>query len=141
MKIKLDENLPLGLVPRLRELGHDVHTPRDEGLRSAPDSAIRETAQREQRFLITQDLDFSDVRRFAPGTHQGLLLVRLTSRAAVRWLTAFTCSSVTRTSVAGQVVWWPPLRASSACGDPQIHRRLPLGLKGPARHVAQYGTQ
>jgi predicted nuclease of predicted toxin-antitoxin system len=77
MKIKLDENLPLRLIPRLRELGHDVHTPRDEGLRSAPNSAIWETAQREQRFLITQDLDFSDVRRFAPGTHQGLLLVRL----------------------------------------------------------------
>jgi len=77
MKIKLDENLPLRLAPRLRELGHDVHTPRDEGLRSAPDSAIWETAQREQRFLITQDLDFSDARRFAPGTHQGLLLVRL----------------------------------------------------------------
>jgi hypothetical protein len=29
------------------------------------------------RFLITQDLDFSDVRRFTPGTHAGLLLVRL----------------------------------------------------------------
>lgn len=27
--------------------------------------------------LITQDLDFSDVRRFAPGTHHGLILVRL----------------------------------------------------------------
>jgi hypothetical protein len=29
------------------------------------------------RFLITQDLDFSDVRRYIPGTHAGLLLVRL----------------------------------------------------------------
>ena len=31
----------------------------------------------EGRFLITQDLDFSDTRQFAPGTHAGLLLVRL----------------------------------------------------------------
>lgn len=77
MRIKLDENLPLRLALRLRELGHDVHTPNDEGLRSAPDDAIWEAAQREERFLITQDLDFSDARRFAPGTHQGLLLVRL----------------------------------------------------------------
>jgi hypothetical protein len=30
------------------------------------------------RFLITQDLDFSDVRRYTPGTHAGLLLMRLT---------------------------------------------------------------
>jgi hypothetical protein len=29
------------------------------------------------RFLITQDLDFSDARRYQPGTHAGLLLVRL----------------------------------------------------------------
>ncbi|MGH9315463.1 MAG: DUF5615 family PIN-like protein [Vicinamibacterales bacterium] len=29
------------------------------------------------RFLITQDLDFSDARRYTPGTHHGLLLVRL----------------------------------------------------------------
>ena len=34
-------------------------------------------AQAAGRFLITQDLDFSDVRKFQPGTHHGLLLVRL----------------------------------------------------------------
>ena len=34
-------------------------------------------ARREERFPITQDLDFSDVRQFEPGTHPGLLLVRL----------------------------------------------------------------
>jgi predicted nuclease of predicted toxin-antitoxin system len=28
-------------------------------------------------FLITQDLDFSDMRLYTPGTHAGLLLVRL----------------------------------------------------------------
>jgi Domain of unknown function (DUF5615) len=33
--------------------------------------------QDEGRFLITQDLDFSDLRRFAPGSHHGILLVRL----------------------------------------------------------------
>jgi hypothetical protein len=31
------------------------------------------------RFLITQDLDFSDLRQFAPGSHHGILLVRLRS--------------------------------------------------------------
>jgi hypothetical protein len=35
------------------------------------------TAQTAGRFLVTQDLDFSDARKYAPGTHQGLLLVRL----------------------------------------------------------------
>lgn len=34
-------------------------------------------AQAANRFLITQDLDFSDIRKFMPGTHCGLLLIRL----------------------------------------------------------------
>jgi hypothetical protein len=34
-------------------------------------------AQDAGRFLITQDLDFSDLREYQPGKHHGLLLVRL----------------------------------------------------------------
>ena len=77
MKIKLDENLPRQLVSRLTSFGHDVQTPHQEGLAGADDSTLCEAAQREGCFLITQDLDFSDIRRFAPGTHHGVLLVRL----------------------------------------------------------------
>ena len=33
-------------------------------------------AQSDGRFLITQDLDFSDAREYVPGTHHGLLRVR-----------------------------------------------------------------
>lgn len=61
MRLKLDENLPGSAAARLRTLGFEVWA----------------AAQREQRFLITQDLDFSDVRRFAAGTHAGILIVRL----------------------------------------------------------------
>ena len=42
-----------------------------------PDDAIWQATQAADRFLITQDLDFSDTRRYVPGTHAGLLLVRL----------------------------------------------------------------
>lgn len=79
MKFKLDENLPLPLALVLRELNHDVHTTNDEGLSGSHDPQIWEAAQREGRFFVTQDLDFSDLRRFVPGTHSGLLLVRLQS--------------------------------------------------------------
>ena len=68
MKIKLDENLPFRLATILNELGHDVHTPREEGLSGHADSEIWQTAQSESRFLITQDMDFSDSRQFAPGS-------------------------------------------------------------------------
>ena len=77
MKIKLDENLPSRLAQRLARLGHDVQTVEDENIGGNVDAVIWEAAQRERRFLITQDLDFSDARRFAPGTHFGILLIRL----------------------------------------------------------------
>lgn len=77
MKIKLDENLPLQIKAGLGAFGHDVHTTNEENLTGSKDSQIWAVAQNEQRLLITQDLDFSDVRQFIPGTHHGILLVRL----------------------------------------------------------------
>ena len=77
MKLKLDENLPESLVPALSSLGHDVDNVRVEGLVGQSDPNVWQAAQREGRFLITQDFDFSDVRQFKPGTHHGLMLVRL----------------------------------------------------------------
>lgn len=77
MKIKLDENLPVRLARALEKLGHETDTVPEEGLAGRDDPHVWKAAQETGRFLITQDLDFSDIRRFAPGTHHGILLVRL----------------------------------------------------------------
>lgn len=77
MKLKLDENMPVKLAESLRQLGHDVHTVPEEALAGQSDSTVWAAAKREQRLLITQDLDFSDTRQFASGAHAGILLVRL----------------------------------------------------------------
>jgi|SRR5882724_3050505 len=79
MKIKLDENLPASLAAILSSLDHDVHTVAEENLSGGSDRDVWEAAQRDERLLITQDLDFSDLRYFVPGTHHGILLVRLRS--------------------------------------------------------------
>ena len=83
MKIKLDENLPATLVGILARLGHEADTVVDEGLKGEPDEVIWPAAQNERRFLVTQDLDFSDIRKFAAGTHRGLMLARL--RMSAGW--------------------------------------------------------
>jgi predicted nuclease of predicted toxin-antitoxin system len=83
VKIKVDENLPSRLIVGLRGLGHDVETVAAEGLTGHSDHEVWLAARREQRFFITQDLDFSDSRRYRPGTHPGLLLVRLREPGAV----------------------------------------------------------
>lgn len=77
MKIKLDENMPAGLVDILKQLGHDADSVPEEGLSGRNDPIVWAAAQSEDRFFITQDLDFSDLRQFQPGTHAGILLVRL----------------------------------------------------------------
>jgi predicted nuclease of predicted toxin-antitoxin system len=77
MKIKLDENMPERLLKALVALGHDVDTVPQEGLAGRDDKAVWQATQKAERFFITQDLDFSDVRIFAPGTHHGLLLLRM----------------------------------------------------------------
>ena len=78
VKIKLDENLPDRLVSALSGFGHDVDTVYAEQLTGRVDDDVWNGAQAKKRFFVTQDLDFSDMRRYAPGTHAGLLLVRLT---------------------------------------------------------------
>lgn len=77
MKVKVDENLPLQIAVLLRTLEHDVLTVGEEGLTGNLDAKIWQAVQREGRLLITQDLDFSDARKFVPGTHHGIILIRL----------------------------------------------------------------
>lgn len=77
MRIKLDENLPESLQASLGAFGHNVDTVISQGLGGHSDEDVWQAAQDSRRFLITQDLDFSDLRKFSPGTHQGILLLRL----------------------------------------------------------------
>jgi predicted nuclease of predicted toxin-antitoxin system len=77
MRIKLDENLPSSLADALAQLGHNADSVQQEGLQGSPDPEVWAAAQAAQRFLVTQDLDFSNVQQFTPGTHYGILLIRL----------------------------------------------------------------
>ena len=77
MKIKLDENIPASLREQITVFGHDVDTVISEGIAGHDDADVWHHATDANRFWVTQDLDFSDIRRFTPGHHPGILLVRL----------------------------------------------------------------
>ena len=77
MKIKLDENLPERLLPILGDLGHDADTVVREGFRGMDDEDLWPEVQKAQRFLSTKDLGFSDERRYPPGSHPGIMVLRL----------------------------------------------------------------
>ena len=57
MRIKLDENLPAGLVPLLAALGHEVDTVPAEGLGGQDDDVVWRAAQADRRFLVKQIAD------------------------------------------------------------------------------------
>jgi predicted nuclease of predicted toxin-antitoxin system len=81
MLIKLDENMSNTHAEFLRQMGHECDRVTDEGLSGETDEIVWQQACQEQRFFITLDLDFSDVRRFPPGTHPGILLLRPRTRS------------------------------------------------------------
>ncbi len=77
MKFKVDENLPDAVADFLTARGHHAHTVRDENMKGAEDDSIFAACQREQRVIITMDLDFADVRRYPPGDGAGVIVLRL----------------------------------------------------------------
>jgi predicted nuclease of predicted toxin-antitoxin system len=103
VKLKLDENIPASAGPRLAALGLDVDTVLAEGLQGRADDDVWAAARSEGRVLVTQDLDFADIRKFAPGTHAGLFIVRLPDSEQWRladylvgWVRRARCSYVAR---------------------------------------------
>ena len=76
MKVKLDENLGQLHAKLVRDAGHAAQRVTEQGLSGAKDSALWQHVCDNGQFFITLDLDFSDVRRFVPGTHPGILLIR-----------------------------------------------------------------
>lgn len=75
--MKLDENLGFLCAQRLRDAGHDVQTVPDEGLCGTADPELAEVCKREQRCLVTLDLDFGNPLRYKPWLHPGIAVLRL----------------------------------------------------------------
>jgi predicted nuclease of predicted toxin-antitoxin system len=75
-RLKLDENLPLGLAAVFTAAGLAAETVTGEGLGGNSDDEIFSVCQAENLVLITLDLSFGDIRKYAPGTHAGIIVLR-----------------------------------------------------------------
>ncbi len=121
MRFKLDENIPLGLVRTVKRAGYDVETVYSESLAGSRDSTLLDVCRLEKRILITLDLNFASVVNFPPGTHAGIVVLRLkqtgpaaTAVAVRRWLLA-----VKNTPMQLGSLW--------IVDDNRIRIRLPIG--------------
>lgn len=82
MKFKLDENLPVSSATILTRVGHDVDTVGQEGLGGAPDPDVVAAATAAERVLISLDVGLADIRAYPPGSHGGIVLLRLSDQSA-----------------------------------------------------------
>ena len=82
MKFKLDENLPVSSAAILTSVGHDVDTVIQEGLIGAPDRDVVAAATEAGRILISLDRGLGDIRAYPPGSHAGIVVLRLTDQSA-----------------------------------------------------------
>lgn len=76
MLVKVDEDLPRAAAESLRGRGHDAVTVVEQSMGGWKDHALWQAIQSEQRFLVTADKGFADIRHYPPGTHAGILLLR-----------------------------------------------------------------
>ena len=77
MKVKLDENVTTAAKALIAEHGHEVDTIVDEGLTGAADSVVIEACRADERMLVTFDVGFGDIRAYQPGSHDGIVVLRL----------------------------------------------------------------
>lgn len=105
MRIKLDENLPTSSAPIFAAAGHDVDTAESEGLAGSDDATVSRTASEVKRLVVTLDRGFGDVQRYPPGTHAGILVLRVDNQsvASVRDVLSALVDSADLDALAGCV--------------------------------------
>jgi predicted nuclease of predicted toxin-antitoxin system len=80
LRLKLDENLGISCAKLLRVAGYDVATVSEEDLYGMEDDNLISACQKEERILVTLDLDFGNPLRFKPSEYAGIAVLRLPSR-------------------------------------------------------------
>jgi predicted nuclease of predicted toxin-antitoxin system len=83
VKFKIDENLSPSLATMFEAAGHDAHSVVQQALGGQPDERIIDVCRREQRALITLDLDFSNILTYPPAKYPGIVVFRLPNQAHI----------------------------------------------------------
>jgi len=77
MKFKIDENLPVEIAEVFQLAGHDAITVVDQNLSGEDDAVVIDICSREERTLVTLDLDFADIRNYPPQKFPGIMVFRV----------------------------------------------------------------
>lgn len=105
-RLKVDEDLPCEIADLLSAHGHDAATVAAQGWTGMADIILWPRVQNERRWLVTADKGFADLRRFPPGSHAGVILLRAQqeSRRAYLSLAAMALDHLILDELAGAIV-------------------------------------
>lgn len=76
LKVMVDEDLPRKAVQLLKDYGYDATSVFEQGIRGIKDPQLWVAIQKDERYLVTADKGFGDIRVYPPGKHFGILLLR-----------------------------------------------------------------
>lgn len=79
VRFKIDENLPVEFADILRASSYDAETVAGENLKGETDHKLSAVCKSERRVIISLDLDFSDITRYAPRKYPGFIVFRVGS--------------------------------------------------------------
>jgi predicted nuclease of predicted toxin-antitoxin system len=86
MRFKLDENFGMRTIGIFKNANHDIETVRQQQLHGSTDRRLFEICRKENRCLVTLDLDFADVLRFPPAESAGIAVIRLPHNPSMKML-------------------------------------------------------
>ncbi|MFH1245314.1 MAG: DUF5615 family PIN-like protein [Candidatus Omnitrophota bacterium] len=76
VKFAADECVGVSTITFLRNLGYSVISAKENHLGGKPDFEILKWAIKEERIIITEDLDFGNILLYPPKLHHGIILLR-----------------------------------------------------------------
>lgn len=77
MRFLADMGVSQSTVLWIKEQGFDAVHVRDEGMKDASDAKILEKARKEERIILTYDLDFGDLMSASKETYPSVIILRL----------------------------------------------------------------
>jgi len=77
MKLLLDQNIRSETLDFLRDLELDVTSTRELKIERLSDDEIMEIAKELNRIVVTFNSDFGDIRYFPPGSHPGVIRLKI----------------------------------------------------------------
>jgi len=101
MKFKIDENLPIEIAAMLRTEGYDATTVREQDLGGHDNPSLVSICSREERILVSLDLDFADLKTYPPGEFPGFMVFRVHQQSKPHLMSLFkrVLSKLTQESV------------------------------------------